>query len=61
MSEQIKRAPLLIPMTPDERDWVQHAARLRGLPYVEYVRRAINASLRHEGVDAVLLAQTDDQ
>lgn len=50
-----------IPMTAEERDWVKHAARLRGLSAVEYVRRAINMSLRREGVDAVLLAQTDDE
>jgi len=51
---------LSIPISAEELDWVEHAARLRHLPVVEYVRRAINLSLRKEGVDALLLAQSDD-
>lgn len=51
---------LNIPVTPEELDYVQHAASLRSLSLVEYVRRAINLSLRKEGVDALLLAQSDD-
>ena len=52
---------LNIPISSVELDWVEHAASLRGLQSVEYVRRAINLSLRNEGVDAVLLAESDDE
>jgi D-alanyl-D-alanine dipeptidase len=51
---------LNIPFSAEELDWVAHAARLRSLTTVEYVRRAINLSLRQEGVDAVLLKESDD-
>jgi len=50
----------VIPTTIEEQKWVEHAARLRDLSLVEYVRRAINAQLRREGVDAVLLHESDD-
>jgi hypothetical protein len=48
-----------LPMTKDEHYWVSHAASLRSLSFHEYVVRAINASLRREGVDAVLLKESD--
>lgn len=38
-----------------ERQWVAAAAGLAGLSMRDYVRRAINRSLRKEGCDAVLL------
>lgn len=53
-------ARLIIRATKDELDWVKHAASLRHLSITEYVKRAINASLRHEGVDAVLFRESDD-
>jgi hypothetical protein len=52
--------PISVPVTTEELNWVLHAASLRRLTLVEYVRRAINLSLRKEGVDAVLLRQSDD-
>lgn len=52
---------LRVQMTADERNWVRHAADLRHLPIEEYVKRAINTQLRHEGVDAVLIRQSDDE
>ena len=54
MNEQIE---IVITMTKNEREWIQHAARLRHLSLREYVVRSINASLRREGVDAVLLRE----
>jgi hypothetical protein len=47
--------------TNDEYEWVEHAASLCGLDVDQYVRQAINASLRREGVDAVLLKTDEDQ
>lgn len=47
-------------VTKDERDWVKHAARLRNLTLREYIIQAINASLRREGVDAVLIKERGD-
>ncbi len=49
-----------ISVSLDERRWVEHAARLRHISLSEYVRQAINASLRREGVDAVLLRTSED-
>lgn len=43
--------------TDTEYDWLAHAAKLRGLTIREYVVKAINASLRREGVDAVLFRE----
>lgn len=51
---------ILLVLSEEEHDWVRHAAALRSLSLDEYVKRAINAQLRHEGVDAVLLRQSDD-
>jgi len=50
---------LRVPMTAEELDWVRHAAKLRHVSTVEYVRQAINTRLRHEGVDAVLLREVE--
>jgi hypothetical protein len=50
---------LEIACTDEELDWVRHAAKLRGLSLVEYVKRAINASLQREGVDAVLFRESN--
>lgn len=41
----------------EESDWVKHAARLRGMSWREYVRRAVNERLQRDGVDAVLLRE----
>lgn len=46
-------------MTADELAWVRHAAGLVHLTPREYIRRAINDRLRREGVDALLLQQSD--
>lgn len=54
------RYTLNLKLSAEELDWVEHAARLRHIPTEEYVRRAINLSLRKEGVDAVLLEESDD-
>ena len=54
------RATLNLKLSAEELDWVEHAARLRHIPTEEYVRRAINLSLRKEGVDAVLLEESDE-
>lgn len=48
---------ITIRVTEDERAWVEHAASLVGLSLAEYVKRAINARLRREGVDAVLIRE----
>jgi uncharacterized protein (DUF1778 family) len=51
---------LIIRATKEEVDYVKHAASLRGLSMAEYVKRAINASLRRQGVDAVLFRERND-
>lgn len=51
------RIPIVVSL--DEYDWVKHAASLRGLSVAEYVKRAINAQLRREGVDAVLIRERE--
>jgi len=51
---------LLIMATRDEFDQVKLAARLRHMPIEEYVKRAVNAQMRKEGVDAVLFRESDD-
>ncbi len=48
---------LIIRASDDEVRYVQHAASLRNITMAEYVRRAVNASLRSDGVDAVLFAE----
>jgi hypothetical protein len=48
-------------LTLEEHDYVKHAASLKSLSMSEYIKRAINAQLRREGVDAVLIRQSDDQ
>lgn len=44
----------------EEREWVKHAAKLRGLSMAEYVKRAVNAALIRDGVDAYLFAEKDE-
>jgi len=51
------KVPLMVTVTADERDWVKHAASLKGQTLREYVIRAINASLRRDGVDAVCIRE----
>lgn len=51
---QIQRESLMICATPEELDWLRHAASLRRLPVAEYVKEAVNDRMRREGVDAVL-------
>jgi hypothetical protein len=51
---------LLIRATREELEWLRHAARLRHLPVSEYVKEALNARLRREGVDAVLFKVKSD-
>jgi uncharacterized protein (DUF1778 family) len=46
--------------TVEEHDWLKHAARLRHISVAEYIRRALNVSLRREGVDAVLFRESDE-
>jgi len=49
---------IVMRVSEDEREWVKHAAALRGLSLTEYIKRAVNASLCREGVDAVLFAES---
>lgn len=49
---------IAIDASDEEADWIRHAAKLRGLSMSEYIKRAINASLRREGVDAVLFKES---
>lgn len=42
-------------VSEQERDYVEHAAKLRGLSLQQYVKRAINEALQRDGVDALLL------
>ena len=53
------RTPIRFVVTVEERDYVKHAASLRNLTLREYIVRAINASLRRDGVDALLIMQSD--
>lgn len=58
-----KSAPVFkinLEATSEERDQLRLAAKLRHVSLSEYIRRAINASLRREGVDAVLFRESDD-
>jgi hypothetical protein len=41
-----------------EIDWLRHAASLKRVTVVEYIRRAINVQLCADGVDAVLFQET---
>jgi hypothetical protein len=50
---------LVIRASAEELAWVRHAARLRHLSMAEYVKRAINAALCQQGVDAVLFRERD--
>lgn len=50
--------PIVQP-TPEEIEQVILAARLRALSVDEYVRRAVNAQMVREGVDAVLFRTTE--
>lgn len=53
------KLPIVIKATEEEYDWVCHAAKLRGLSLQEFVKRAINATLVKQGVDAVLFAESN--
>ena len=44
---------IVVECSKDERVWVRHAAKLRGMSLPEYVKQAINTSLRREGVDGL--------
>ena len=50
-----------IPASRDEIEQLDLAASLRDLSVLEYVRRALNAQMRREGVDAVLFRESDDE
>lgn len=52
-------ARIIIRASTTEVDWVKHAASLHGWSLSEYVKRAINAALRKEGVDAVLFGERE--
>lgn len=52
---------IAIAVDAEEYRWVKHAASLRHVSLAEYVKQAINASLRKEGVDAVLLREKGDR
>lgn len=54
-----KRRRILIVASDSMRRQVELAASLRGFTVVEYVKRAINASMRSEGVDAELFAERE--
>lgn len=47
-------------ITDMEHEWVAHAAKLNCISTREWIVRAINDRLRHQGVDAVLLAERCD-
>lgn len=55
-----EQSRLIVRVSKDELDYVKHAAALRHLSMAEYVKRAINAQLRREGVDAVLFRESCD-
>ncbi len=55
------KVQISIDASKEEADWVRHAAKLHGVNVSEYVKRAINAALRKQGVDAVLFAERDDK
>jgi len=57
MSEQYV---IRLRVTRDEREQIKLAAKLCALSSDQYIRRAINALLRHQGVDAVLLREKGD-
>lgn len=50
---------LVIRADREEIEQLKLAARLRHLPLAEYIKRALNAQMRREGVDAVLFAVPD--
>lgn len=52
---------LSITASADEIEFLAVAAGLRAQSVEEYVKRAINASLRKQGVDAVLFRESDDE
>lgn len=56
-----RRVSLGVRVTIMEMDWIAHAAKLRHMSFDEYVKQAINESLRREGVDAVLLKVKGDR
>lgn len=51
---------LRIPATLTELEWLHHAASLRHMSAVEYVKEAVNDRMRREGVDAVLFRVDSD-
>jgi len=56
----VKRSrSIVISVTVEEYERVENAAASRWQTVIEYVRAAINASLRREGVDAVFLAERE--
>jgi uncharacterized protein (DUF1778 family) len=52
-----RRVKLVVAVSPDEIDWLKHAAKLSHESVAEYTRKAINARLVKQGVDAVLLRE----
>jgi uncharacterized protein (DUF1778 family) len=52
---------LVVRVSAEELDWLKHAAKLRHRSVSEYVKRALNAQLRREGVDAVLFKLRDEE
>lgn len=56
-----KPETLTIVATDSEVEFLAVAAGLRAQSVEEYVKRAINAALRKQGVDAVLFKESDDE
>jgi uncharacterized protein (DUF1778 family) len=52
---------LQITATEEEARWVDHAAALNHQTTEEFIKRAINARLQRQGVNAVLFRESDDE
>ena len=52
---------IVIRASADENRQIRLSARLRHQSVAEYVKRALNASLRHQGIDAVLFRERESR
>jgi hypothetical protein len=59
--EHQRRRRIELYATREEYEQVKLAASLRHLSMPEYIRQALNAQMRREGVDAVLFEERDDR
>lgn len=55
-----KAVGVVVDIESDAVAYITHAASLREQSLGEYIKRAVNAALRKQGVDAVLIAESDD-